>query len=99
MIGSQTLFGTVDGTLGSILGLDGPTAAFFSTLERCMERVIQPVGNFSHQQFRAFSAEQRIHPSHGFVDGDLCESFLLNPLFKVSIVSRRRPCFTKPSFN
>jgi DNA damage-binding protein 1 len=76
VIGSQTLFGTVDGTLGSILGLDGPTAAFFSTLERSMERVIIPVGNFSHQQFRAFNAEQRVHPSHGFVDGDLVEAFL-----------------------
>jgi DNA damage-binding protein 1 len=74
--GSQTLFGTVDGTLGVILGLDGPTAAFFSCLERSMQRVIIPVGNFSHQQFRAFNAEQRIHPSHGFVDGDLVESFL-----------------------
>jgi DNA damage-binding protein 1 len=75
-IGSQTLFGTVDGTLGVILGLDGPTAAFFSCLERSMQRVITPVGNFSHQQFRAFNAEQRLHPSHGFVDGDLVESFL-----------------------
>jgi DNA damage-binding protein 1 len=76
LVGSQTLFGTVDGTLGVILGLDGPTTAFFSCLERSMQRVITPVGNFSHHQFRAFNAEQRIHPSHGFVDGDLVESFL-----------------------
>jgi DNA damage-binding protein 1 len=76
IVGSQTLFGTVDGTLGAILGLNGPTSAFFATLERSMERVITPVGNFSHQQFRAFNAEQRVHPSHGFVDGDLVESFL-----------------------
>lgn len=75
-IGSHTLFGTVDGTLGVILGLDGPTAAFFSCLERALQRVITPVGNFSHQQFRAFNAEKRVHPSHGFVDGDLAESFL-----------------------
>ena len=76
VVGSQTLFGTVDGTLGSILGLDGPTAAFFTALERAMERVIKPVGNFSHKKYRAFSAEKRVHPSHGFVDGDLVESFL-----------------------
>jgi len=75
-IGSQTLFGTVDGTLGVIIGLDGPTTAFFSCLERSLQNVIKPVGNFSHQQFRAFQAEQRLHPSHGFVDGDLVESFL-----------------------
>eukprot|EP00980_Cylindrotheca_fusiformis_P029025 scaffold22701_cov123-Cylindrotheca_fusiformis.AAC.4 len=75
-VGSHTLFGTVDGTLGVILGLDGPTAAFFSCLERALQRIVPPVGNFSHQQFRAFNAEKRLHPSHGFVDGDLAESFL-----------------------
>jgi DNA damage-binding protein 1 len=75
-VGSQTLFGTVDGTLGVILGLDSATAAFFSCLEKSMETVIMPIGNFSHKQFRAFNAEQRRHPSHGFVDGDLVESFL-----------------------
>lgn len=75
-IGSQTLFGTTDGTLGTILGLDGPTTAFFSCMERAMQKTIQPVGNFSHQKFRAFNAERRNHPSHGFVDGDLVESFL-----------------------
>merc|ERR1711935_178866 len=75
-IGSQTLFGTVDGTLGVILGLDSATASFFSCLEKAMEHVIMPIGNFSHQQFRAFSAEDRCHPRHGFVDGDLVESFL-----------------------
>jgi DNA damage-binding protein 1 len=74
--GSQTLFGTVDGTLGVILGLDGPTAAFLSTLERAMEKVIKPVGNFSHRQHRACHAERRVHPAHGFVDGDLVEGFL-----------------------
>ena len=75
-IGSQTLFGTTDGTLGSILGLDGPTTAFFACLERSMQKSIKPVGNFSHQRFRAFNSDQRQHPSHGFVDGDLVESFL-----------------------
>ena len=75
-IGSQTLFGTVDGTLGSILGLDARTAAFFTTLARCMAKVIRPVGDFSHHEFRMFDAEGRVHPSHGFVDGDLVESFL-----------------------
>lgn len=75
-IGSQTLFATVDGTLGSILGLDARTAAFFTTLERCMAKTIVPVGDFSHQEFRTFDAESRVHPARGFVDGDLIESFL-----------------------
>jgi DNA damage-binding protein 1 len=74
--GSQTLFGTVDGTLGVILGLDGRTAAFFSTLERAMAKTIRPVGDFDHQLYRACQTERRIHPAHGFVDGDMVESFL-----------------------
>ena len=74
--GSQTLFGTVDGTLGVILGLDSRTAAFFSSLERAMATMIRHVGDFSHQLYRACHAERRIHPAHGFVDGDLTESFL-----------------------
>ena len=75
-IGTQTLFATVDGTLGSILGLDARTAAFFKTLERAMSKTITPVGDFGHAEFRAFDADRRVHPSHGFVDGDLVESFL-----------------------
>ena len=75
-IGSQTLFGTVDGTLGCILGLDNRTSAFFSTLERAMTKVVRPVGDFGHHQFRMFKGEKRSHPAHGFVDGDLVESFL-----------------------
>ena len=74
--GSQTLFATVDGTLGSILGIDARTAAFFSTLERAMARSIKPVADLSHDEFRTFDADRRIHPAHGFVDGDLVESFL-----------------------
>ena len=74
--GSQTLFGTVDGTLGVILGLDSRTGAFFLSLEKAMASIIRPVGDFTHQHYRACHAERRIHPAHGFVDGDLTESFL-----------------------
>ena len=76
VIGTQTLFATVDGTLGSILGLDARTTAFFKTLERAMAKTITPVGDFGHDEFRAFNCERRVHPSHGFIDGDLVESFL-----------------------
>ena len=74
--GSQTLFGSVDGSLGVVLGLDGRTAAFFTTMERAMAKKLRPIGDLSHQLFRAFQAERRMHPAHGFVDGDLIESFL-----------------------
>jgi DNA damage-binding protein 1 len=70
------LYATVDGTLGAILGLDARTAAFFKTLERAMAKTITPIGDFGHAEYRAFDAERRVHPSHGFVDGDMVESFL-----------------------
>ena len=75
-VGSQTLFGTVDGTIGSVLGLDGPTFAFFATLQRAMTSVVRPVGDLSHEVYRAFEAERRVRPSRGFIDGDLIETFL-----------------------
>ena len=75
-VGSQTLFATVDGTIGSVLGLDDRAMTFFSAMERAMARSIRPVGDLGHHEFRAFEAERRVHPSHGFVDGDLVESFL-----------------------
>jgi DNA damage-binding protein 1 len=74
--GSQTLFGTTDGTLGVVLGLDSRTAAFFACLEKAMSRVIRPVGDFSHELFRSCKTERRTHPAHGFVDGDLVETFV-----------------------
>lgn len=76
VVGSETVFATVDGAIGMVLGLDVATAAFFSTLERSMATVIEHVGNFGHQEHRSFHGERRFHPSHGFVDGDLVESFL-----------------------
>jgi DNA damage-binding protein 1 len=74
--GSQVLFGTVEGTLGVVLGLDGRTAAFFSTLERAIADTIKPVGDLNHEMFRAVKGQNRSYPSHGFVDGDLVETFL-----------------------
>lgn len=59
-----------------VLGLDGRTAAFFTALERAMAEVVQPVGDLSHAAHRAVQGPNRSYPAHGFVDGDLVESFL-----------------------
>lgn len=75
-IGSQTLFATVDGSVGCILGLGAKAFAFFNALERAIAHEIPGVGNLSHDEYRAFEAERRVHPSHGMIDGDLVESFL-----------------------
>ena len=76
VVGSQTIFGTVDGTIGSILGLGGPTFAFLSCLQRAMYAVVRPVGDLSHERHRHYEADGRVRPSRGFIDGDLIECFL-----------------------
>jgi len=76
IIGSQTLYGTVDGSIGSVLGLNGSTFAFLSSMQRAMTSIIKPVGGIGHQYFRAFHADRCNRPSRGFVDGDLIETFL-----------------------
>lgn len=76
VVGSQTLFGTVDGTIGSILGLGGSTFAFLGCLQRAMFAVVRPVGDLSHERHRHYEADGRVRPSRGFIDGDLIESFL-----------------------
>ena len=75
-VGSQTLFATVDGTIGSILGVDGSTFAFLATLQRAMNSVVKSVGGLNHDEYRAFRAERQVRPSRGFIDGDLIETFL-----------------------
>jgi len=74
--GSQTLYATIDGTIGSVIGLDASTATFFASLERAMAHCIVPVGNLKHSDFRAYRGERAEKPSRGFIDGDLVESFL-----------------------
>lgn len=74
-IGSRTLFATVDGTLGAIIGLDSRSIAFFSALQRAMVRIVNPVGNLKHGDFRSHRGQRSRQASRGFIDGDLVESF------------------------
>lgn len=85
--GSQTLFGTVDGTLGSIIGLDERSMTFFSALQKAMVKKINPIGNLKHSDFRSHRAQRNQQPSRGFIDGDLIESiFNLDAVTIQSIV-------------
>lgn len=75
-IGSQTLFGTVDGSIGMVLGLDASTYKFFKALEKAMAQILPSVGGIRHSDYRSLRADRRVHPCRGFIDGDLVESFL-----------------------
>ena len=74
--GSETLFGTIDGTIGSVIGLDAYHFRFLSSLERAMVHVIEPVGNLKHDEFRAYRGQRHQQASKGFIDGDLIETFV-----------------------
>ena len=74
--GSSTLYATVDGSIGVIMGLDKTNFLFFRCLEKAMSKVAPVIGGVTHEEFRSFEAEKRLHPSVNFIDGDLVESFL-----------------------
>jgi DNA damage-binding protein 1 len=76
VISSQTLYGTVDGTIGSVLGLCGKTYAFLAALQRAMYAIIKPVGDLSHAHYRAWQQGETRHDACGFVDGDWIKKFL-----------------------
>ena len=74
--GSSTLYATVDGSIGVIMGLDKSSYLFFKCLEKSMAKVLPIIGGVSHEEFRSFEAEKRTRVSLNFVDGDLIEQFL-----------------------
>ncbi len=76
VISSQTLYGTIDGTIGSILGLCGKTYAFLTALQHAMDTIVKPVGNLSHAHYRAWQRDKTRHGTCGFIDRDWIEKFL-----------------------
>lgn len=85
-IGNQTMFATVDGTIGSIIGLDARTTTFFLALQRAMNKVLCPIGGLKHEDFRSYRGQRNTHASRGFIDGDLIESFSDLDSSKMSLV-------------
>jgi DNA damage-binding protein 1 len=76
VISSQTLYGTVDGMIGSVLGLCGKTYAFLAALQHAMDAIVKPVGDLSHAHYWAWRRVETRHGACGFVDGDRIEKFL-----------------------
>jgi DNA damage-binding protein 1 len=76
IISSQTLYGTINGTIGSILRLCGKTYAFLAALQRAMDAIVKTVGDLSHAHYRAWRRDETRHGACGFVDGDGIEKFL-----------------------
>ena len=75
------LFGTVNGSIGVLASLPH---SLFLTLERLqtqLSQALKGVGGLEHQKWRAFRSDSVVGsvPMHGFIDGDLIESFLEMP--------------------
>ncbi len=44
--------------------------------QSALRQVVQGVGGLSHEAWRAFANDRRTADAHGFIDGDLIETFL-----------------------
>lgn len=71
-----TLFGTVGGIVGLILGIDETLFRKLDSIQNCLSKSIQSVGKIEHSEWRAFLGEKSSSPAQGFIDGDLVETFL-----------------------
>ncbi len=89
VISSQTLYGTINGTIGSVLGLCGKTYTFLAALQCAMDAILKPVGNLSHAHYRAWRRDETRHGACGFVNRDWIEKFLdLDHPTMVRVVSK-----------
>lgn len=70
------LFGTICGSIGTILSLSEEAFTFFHTLERAVKNTLIGVGSLSHDDYRMFLNDRRSNPHRNTVDGDLVERFL-----------------------
>lgn len=84
--GNHTMFATVDGTIGSVIGLDARTTAFFLAVQRAMNKVLCPIGHLTHEEFRSYRGQRNSYASRGFIDGDLIESFSDLDSSKMSLI-------------
>jgi len=70
------LYGTVTGSIGSIIFLSESSFRFFSALESGMRYVVPGVGGLNHLEWRMYHNERRFSSPKNVVDGDLVEHFL-----------------------
>ena len=73
------LYGTAKGAIGVVASLAPAAFALLKRIESAVNSVVQGVGGFQHAEYRQFRNERKTVPSSGFVDGDVCESFLELP--------------------
>ena len=83
------MFATVNGMIGTILTISEETFKFLLALEKSIKTVVQGVGGFSHEDWRAFKNVCRVGKSRNTIDGDLIETFLELPKKDMEVVVYR----------
>jgi DNA damage-binding protein 1 len=73
------LYGTAKGAIGVVASVTPAAFVALKRIEDAVNSVVRGVGGFTHAEFRQFRNERKTVASHGFVDGDVCESFLELP--------------------
>jgi len=78
IITNTTLFGTASGSIGVLASIDKESYQILENIQNSLNNVIKGVGGFSYEEWRAFYNERTPYPvpAHGFLDGDLIESFM-----------------------
>lgn len=78
LIGPPLLWGGVNGTLGAVQPITEEAYKFFKRLEETLATEIPGVGSLKHAEWRAARLKNMKpgKPHTGFVDGDLCETYL-----------------------
>ena len=71
------LYGTINGSLGSIISIPEDVFNFLSVLESSIREVIPAVGGFSHAEYRSLHNGRRSGSQSNAIDGDLIETFVM----------------------
>jgi len=70
------LLGTVHGSIRLITRLPQDLFDTLSELQRRLAKKIKSVGRIEHAYYRKFLSDKKSEACHGFIDGDLIETFL-----------------------
>jgi len=70
------LMGTVEGSIKLITQIEKELYDMLLVLQNKLNKKIKSVGRIEHHHYRKFFSEKKEELSHGFIDGDVIESFL-----------------------
>ncbi len=69
------LYGTVSGSIGSIITIDQETFKFMSIVEKSIRQVIKGIGGLLHDEWRNYHHTRRHNFQRNTIDGELVEMF------------------------